>query len=178
MQCMADYVDGMPLHDLANEYGHEHARAAYNVVGSFWSHLSHALSPIAHAVTSPITSAAHFVQHPSLSNLTHMVTDPARAAMHAAQPLAHLAKPFSGLVRMVPGIGPVAASAVDLVDHGLPSSWADAARFAAQQGAGMVPGLSQLQQLSQMVPGMNRFPMPGLPAGFNPQQWPGFASFQ
>jgi hypothetical protein len=161
LRAMADYASGMPLHELAGEYGHEHAKAAYHVIGSFWSHLSHALSPLAKAVTSPVTSAVHFAQHPSLSNLTHLVTNPLNAALHAAQPLAHAVQPFSGLVRMVPGIGPVAMSAVDLVNHGLPTSLADAARFAARQGAGMIPGVSQLQQMAA-------------PSG----AWPGFAAFQ
>src|ERR1051326_1692539 len=68
LRCCSDYAAGVPLHELAHEYGHEHARAAHNVVGSFWSHIKKLASPIVHAATAPITSAAHFVQHPSLSN--------------------------------------------------------------------------------------------------------------
>jgi len=159
LRCCSDYAAGMPLHELAHEYGHEHARAAHAVVGSFWSHIKKLASPIAHAVTAPITSAAHFVQHPSLSNLTHMVTDPARAALHAAHPLAHALHPFTPFMRFVPGIGPMAASAVDVVDHGLPTSFSDFARMAAQQGAGFIPGVGPAlaspygQMAQQFFPG-------------------------
>lgn len=98
------------------------------------------------AVTSPIRSAAKFVQHPSLKNLASTFTSPLQDA-------AHLAQPF---VKFVPGIGPVATSAIDMINH---PSLANFGHL-AQQGAGFIPGvgpvasqaLAQLQALQHTLP--------------------------
>lgn len=139
LRCLSDYAAGMPLHDCAEHYGHEHARAAHAVVGSFWSHLKHLASPITHLAATPFSMANHLA-HGQFGKAFGDALSPAQAALHAAQPFAHMMQPFGGLMRMVPGIGPVAASAVDLANHGLPTSFGDLAHFAAQQGAGFIPG--------------------------------------
>lgn len=127
------------------------------------------------AIASPVTSAVKFAKHPSLKNLTHVFTDPVTSAVKAAQPLAHLAKPFAGAIRFIPGIGPVAATAVDFLDHP-PSSFAEAAKFAAAQGAGFIPGVGPLasaglKQLLTTVPQIApllQHGIPGLPGMIGP----------
>ncbi len=147
LRCMSDFVAGMPLHELAEEYGHEHARAASQVVGSFWSHLKHLASPLTHLASAPFNMASHLA-HGQFGKAFGDIVSP-------AQGLAHLASPFAGMMRMVPGIGPMAASAVDLINHP-PTSFHDLANFAAQQGAGFIPGigpaLAQAQQAQQGWP--------------------------
>jgi hypothetical protein len=165
---LRNYAAGVPLHEIAEEYGHEHARAAHNVIGSFWGHL-------AKMVTSPITAPIHAAQHLAkgdFKGVLHDFTQPVHEAMHVVQPLGKVLKPFTPLMRFVPGIGPVAASAVDLMQHGLPTSFNDLAHFAAQQGAGFIPGIGPMasavmqnpfaQAATQMMPGM----MPGGGAGW------------
>lgn len=140
LSCLRDYAAGMPLHDLAQQYGHEHARAAHSVVGSFWSHIKSLASPITHLAATPFSMANHLA-HGQFGKAFGDALSPAQQAMHLAQPFGHALQPFGGLMRMVPGIGPMAASAVDLAAHGMPSSFNDFARFAAQQGAGFIPGV-------------------------------------
>jgi hypothetical protein len=152
LRCLSDHIAGMPLHELAEEYGHEHARAAHQVVGSFWSHLKHLASPIAHLATSPLSMASHLA-HGQFGKAFGDLTAPAQAAMHLAQPFGHALSPFSGLMRMVPGIGPIAASAVDLANHGMPTSFGDLAHFAMQQGGGMIPGVGPMLQQTQQPQG-------------------------
>ena len=95
------------------------------------------------AIASPVTSAVKFAQHPSLANLAHIATDPLTSALKAAQPLAHLAKPFAGAIRFIPGIGPVAASAVDFIDKP-PQNFGDLAKFAMSEAPGFIPGVGPL----------------------------------
>jgi hypothetical protein len=149
MKCFADCAEGMPFEDLCRLYGHEHATAAGQVIGSFWGSL-------AHAFTAPVQAAAHFVQHPSLRNLGHVFTDPVQAAMHAAQPLAHALHPMQGLFRMIPGVGPVAATALDIVDHGLPTSFKDFGQMALRNAPGFIPGVGPALSMAQQF-------MPHLP---------------
>jgi hypothetical protein len=98
------------------------------------------------AIASPITSAAHFIQHPSLKTAAHMFTDPVTSAIHAAQPIAHMAKPFAGALRFIPGIGPVAATGLDFLDRGGVKNFGDLTRFAMQQAPGFIPGVGPLMQ--------------------------------
>lgn len=172
--CMADYCHGVPLHELVQEYGHEHARAAHQVIGSFWSAIKKAAGTVTKAVTSPVTSAARFVTHPSLSNLTRMVTDPVQAHLNVAKPLANVVKPFTPLMRFVPGVGPLAATAVNLASQGLPTNLSDAARFFAQNAPGFVPGVGPaLQMAQQFMPqgGGAPPPQPPPPPQYRPQQY-------
>jgi hypothetical protein len=121
------------------------------------------------AVASPITSAVKFAKNPSLKNAAGIFTSPLKAVATAA-------KPFAGAIRFIPGIGPVAATAVDLISNP-PKNWKEAASFAARQGAGFIPGVGPL--LSQMkIPGLpagvapqlvSQIKIPGLPAGMAPQ---------
>lgn len=107
------------------------------------------------AVASPITSAVKFAKHPSLKNFGGMFTAPISAHLKAAQPLAKMAKPFSGLVRFVPGIGPMAATAVDFLAHP-PANFKEGLKFAAAQGAGFIPGVGPLatQLIARGIPGL------------------------
>jgi hypothetical protein len=75
VSCIADACDGADYNELAAVYGHEHARAATQLVGSFFSHLN----PM-----KLVRSAASF----------------------ATSPLGQQALSF------IPGIGPVAATAL------------------------------------------------------------------
>lgn len=95
------------------------------------------------AIASPVTSAVKFAKNPSLKSFGGMFTSPLTSTLKAVQPIAQIAKPFSGLVRFVPGIGPVAATAVDLLAKP-PSSFKEGLQFAAQQGAGFIPGVGPL----------------------------------
>jgi hypothetical protein len=156
LRCMSDYVSGMPLHDLAEEYGHEHARAAHSVVGSFWSHIAHLASPLAHLASTPFHMASD-IAHGNWSKLAKDAMSPVSQAMHMAQPFGQMLSPFSGMMRMVPGIGPMAASAVDLAAHP-PSSFADMARFAMQQAPGFIPGVGPMMQQAPAWPGMPSMP--------------------
>jgi hypothetical protein len=137
---LRNYADGMPLHEVAELYGHEHARAAHNVIGSFWGHLAHLVtSPI----TAPIAAAKHIAKG-DFKGVLHDFTAPVHDAMGVVQPLGKALKPFTPLMRFVPGIGPMAATAVDLAAHGLPTSFSDLAHMAAQQGAGFIPGIGPI----------------------------------
>jgi hypothetical protein len=169
LHAVKDACEGCPHEELCHRYGPEHAAAATQLVGSFFGNLGHLL-------TAPITSAAHFVTHPSLSNFGHMFTDPAKAALHVAQPIAQMAQPFA---RFIPGVGPVASTALDVLSHGMPSSFGDLAQMAMHQ----IPGMGMMSQFMQpgapppMRPPMGPPPMgPGMygppPMNFA-QAWPG-----
>ena len=43
----------------------------------------------------------------------------------------------------------MAASAVDLANHGFPTSFGDLAHFAMQQGEGIIPGVGPMLQQTQ-----------------------------
>jgi hypothetical protein len=144
LRALSDYIAGMPLHDLAEEYGHEHARAAHAVVGSFWSHLKHLASPLTNIVKTPFNMASHLA-HGQFGKAFGDALSPAMQAAHLAQPFAHLVSPLTGLMRMVPGVGPMAASATDFLNHP-PSSFEDVMQFAAQQAPGFIPGVGPMMQ--------------------------------
>lgn len=145
LAAVADACNGCPPHELEHRYGPQHAAAAQQLVGSFFG-------DVFKAATSPFQAAAHFVQHPSLSNLTHMATDPFTSAMHLAQPLARMAAPIANFI---PGIGPLASSALNFVQH---------------PGFGNIPGLGPMFQ--QFMPGGAPHP-----AMQQQQQFPGFGGF-
>lgn len=120
------------------------------------------------AIASPVTSAAKFAMHPSLKNAAGMFTSPITSAMKAAQPLAHMVEPFAGAVRFIPGIGPVAATAVDLLNRP-PTSFGDIASFAAREGAGFIPGIGPLlSQMPALGPLLQQGGIPGLPGMLGP----------
>lgn len=157
LRCCSDYAAGVPLADLEREYGREHSRAAHNVVGSFWSHLKHLASPLAHLAASPFTTPFHMAQHLAHGQFGKAFGDalsPARDAMHLAQPLAHAMHPFAKYMRFIPGVGPMAASAVDVLDHP-PQSFDDLASFAMHQAPGFIPGVGPMA--SMMPPGIFPF---------------------
>jgi len=162
LACIADACEGCPQHELVKRYGPKHAAAAQQVVGSFFG-------DVFKAATSPVTSAMHFVQHPSLSNLTHMATDPFTSALHAAQPLAQMAQPFGGMMRFIPGVGPVAASALDFAAHP-PQNLQDLAQFAMHQAPGFIPGAGpmamMMPQMMQQFAQAQQQP-PAWPRGFS-----------
>jgi hypothetical protein len=169
LRCLSDYAAGMPLHDLAQAYGHEHARAAHAVVGSFWSHIKSIASPLAKVVTSPITTPLHLAKdlsHGDLKGAFGHVMSPLQAAQQLAHPLAHQLAPFSGMLRMVPGVGPMAASAIDIANQGIPTNFNDLAHMAMQQGMGFIPGVGPAMSMLQNNPfAQMAQAMPGMPGG-------------
>jgi hypothetical protein len=175
LACIAEACEGCPMEELTERWGPEHARAAGQVVGSFFGN-------IFKAATAPLTSTAHFLAHPSLKNLGHIVTDPVTSAMRAAQPLAHAISPLAHMVKpfasFIPGIGPVAMSAFDALEHGPPTSFGDLAHMAMNAGTNFIPGGSMLSNampmLSHMMPGGGGAPHPMAPQ-MPPQMPPGFA---
>jgi len=158
LAAVADACQGCPPEELERRYGPQHTLAAQQLVGSFFG-------DVFKAATSPITAAAHFVQHPSLSNLTHMVTDPITSAAHMAQPLARMAAP---LAHFIPGIGPVAASALEQFgQRGLPTNFGQLAQF----GMHMIPGMGGGGGGGMPQPGPQFNPMAFMQQ-FAPQGWP------
>ena len=162
LAAVVDACNGCPPEELEQRHGTAHAMAAQQLVGSFFGN-------VFKAATSPFTAAAHFVEHPSLSNLTHLVTDPITSAARMAQPLASMAAP---LAHFIPGIGPVAASALhQFGQQGLPTNFSQLAHF----GMGLIPGMG-----GGGGGGGGGGPMPG--PSFNPmqfmQQFPGFGGPQ
>jgi hypothetical protein len=164
---VADACQGCPPDELVERYGPQHALAAQQLVGSFFGN-------VFKAATSPFKAAAQFVQHPSLKNLTHIATDPFRDAAHLANPLLHMAAPLakmaSPFASMIPGLGPLATSALDVVQHGIPTNFQQMAQMGLRQIPNLIPGGGML---SQMMPGMmpggggGGFPgFPGFPQGF------------
>jgi hypothetical protein len=114
------------------------------------------------AIASPVTSAVKFAQHPSLKNLVSTVTSPLTQA-------AHLAQPFAKVLKYVPGVGPVATSAIDMINHPSLSNVLNL----AQHGAAFVPGVGPIasQALQQFGPAVQQalsHGIPGLPGMINP----------
>jgi len=106
-------------------------------------------------VASPIKSAARFAAHQSLKNLASTFTSPLTSAAQVAQPF----------VRFVPGIGPVATSAIDMINH---PSLANFGHL-AEQGAGFIPGAGPIaQQALAQLPAALRHGIPGLPGMLHP----------
>lgn len=135
-------------------------------------------SNILKAVTSPITSAANFIQHPSLKNLSRIATDPITSSIRAAQPFAKVANMAMPFAKFVPGFGPLAAAGVDFLAHGVPKNFGDFAKQAMHAAASGIPIPGLPPELAQMLPGMipgfggggGGFPgmprIPGMPGGF------------
>jgi hypothetical protein len=164
LACLADAINGCPPDELEQRYGTDHATAAQQVVGSFFG-------DVFKAATSPVRAAANFVQHPSLSNLTHMATDPFRAAAHLANPVLHMAAPLarmaSPFASMIPGFGPLASGALDMVQHGIPTSFQQMAQMGMRQLPSLIPGGGMLSQMMPgMMPGGGGGGFPGFPQGF------------
>jgi hypothetical protein len=118
-------------------------------------------SNILKAVTSPITSAANFIQHPSLKNLAHIATDPITSSLRAAQPFAKIANMAMPFAKFVPGLGPLAASGIDFLSHGVPTNFGDFAKQAMHAAAAGIPIPGLPPELAQMLPGM----IPGFGGG-------------
>jgi len=167
LACISDACEGCPQRELEAKYGPEHAAAAAQLVGSFFG-------DVFKAATSPVTSAMNFVKHPSLSSATHMFTDPLTSQMHVMQPFARAAAPIADIARpfasFIPGVGPVAMSAFDAIQHGPPTSLADAMQMAMHAAPNFIPGGSMLspfmQQFAQQQPPPQMYPQQ------MPQQWP------
>lgn len=172
LAAVADACNGCPPEELEQRYGTDHAIAAQQLVGSFFGN-------VFKAATSPFSAAANFVQHPSLSNLAHIATDPLRDAAHAANPILHMASPLakmaSPFASMIPGFGPLATSALDMVQHGIPENFGQLAQMGMRQIPNLIPGGGMLSQmmpggfpgmLSHMMPGGGGGGFPGFPQGF------------
>lgn len=179
LAAVADACQGCPPDELVHRYGHQHAAAAQQLVGSFFG-------DVFKAATSPIKAAANFVQHPSLSNLTHIATDPFRDAAHLANPILHMAAPLarmaSPFASMIPGFGPLASGALDMVQHGIPTNFGQFGQMAMRQIPNLIPGGGMLSQMMPGgFPGMLSHMMPGGGGGGGggaPQGFPGFPGFR
>jgi hypothetical protein len=114
------------------------------------------------AIASPVTSAVKFAKHPSLKNLASTFTSPLTQA-------AHLAQPFASALHYIPGVGPIATSAMDMINHPSLSHFA----ALAQQGAGFIPGVGPVvsNALKNLPPGVQQalsHGIPGLPGMLHP----------
>ena len=171
LAAVADACQGCPPEELVERYGPQHAMAAQQLVGSFFG-------DVFKAATSPIKAAANFVQHPSLKNLTHIATDPLRDVVHAANPVLRMASPLAKMVSpfasMIPGFGPLATTALDAVQHGIPTNFGQLAQMGLRQIPNLIPGGGMLSQMMPgMMPGGGGGGFPGFPGGF-PGFPPGF----
>jgi len=174
LAAVADACNGCPPDELVERYGPQHALAAQQLVGSFFGN-------VFKAAVSPFKAAANFVQHPSLKNLTHIATDPFRDAAHAANPILKMASPLakmaSPFASMIPGLGPLATTALDAVQHGIPTNFGQLAQMGMRQIPNLIPGGGMLSQMMPGgFPGMLSHMMPG-GGGGAPQGFPGFPGF-
>lgn len=114
LACLADACEGVPFHELVDEYGPEHAHAAREVVGSFFGSLFHAITAPVRAVThlpgiKQALSVAKIIPGigPAIDMGTHIVDMAGRALPHpgphvmAAAPAVHVAHP-APVAPMVP----------------------------------------------------------------------------
>jgi hypothetical protein len=188
LEAISDAVQGCDPDELVRRYGPEHAAAAAQIVGSWFGDAFK-------AVTSPVTSAVKFVQNPSLKNLAHIVTDPVTSTLRVARPLAQVVKPLAPLVRFVPGVGPVAATALDVMANP-PANFGDLAQRFAGNAMSFIPGIGPVAQaalpfIQQAMAARGGAPAPaprppqGMPAQFAqfmpqgmPQGWPQFGGFR
>lgn len=171
LRCFRDYCEGASLDELAQVYGHEDACAAFHTIGSFWSSIKKAAGNVVKATASPVTSAVRFVRDPSLKNLTRMATDPVTSHLKAAQPftklvqpLAQTLRPFTPALSFIPGVGPLASTAVNLAAQGVPTNFGDLARFAMSQAPSFIPGVGPAMQMAQQFGPMAQSFMPHAPA--------------
>lgn len=161
LAAISDAVCGMALDDVASIYGDEHAAAAEQIVGSFFGHLGKIFNPIEHfkMLGKVVTDPKHALKH---------LMSPINSAMHLAQPLGHMLKPFAGMASMIPGFGTLAAAGINMLDHGsVPTNLKDLGHFAMQQGAGLIPGGSMLGPMASMFGGGGHHGGGG-GGGFNP----------
>ena len=162
LAAISDAVSGVPLDDVAAIYGDEHAAAAEQIVGSFFGHLGKIFNPIEHfkMLGKVVTDPKHALKH---------LMSPINSAMHLAQPLGHMLKPFAGMAAMVPGFGTLASAAINTLDRGsLPKNLKDMANFAMQQGGSLIPGASMLGPMAGMFGGGHPSAGPAQQAPFNP----------
>lgn len=183
LAAVADACQGCPPDELVERYGPQHALAAQQLVGSFFGDVFKAATAPLKAAVAPIRAAANFVQHPSLSNLTHIATDPFRDLAHGANPLLKMAAPIarmaSPFASMIPGFGPLATSALDVVQHGIPTNFGQLAQMGLRQVPNLIPGGGMLANMMPGgFPGMLSQMMPGGGGGGLPPGFPGGFRFQ
>ena len=160
LAAVADVCNGCDHDELVERYGPQHALAAQQLVGSFFGN-------VFKAAVSPFKAAANFVQHPSLKNLTNIATDPFRDAAALANPLLKIASPLakmaSPFASMIPGFGPLASSALDVVQHGIPTNFKQFGQMAMRQVPNLIPGGGMLSSIMPGggLPGMFSSMMPG-----------------
>jgi len=179
LAAVADACNGCPPDELVERYGPQHALAAQQLVGSFFGNVFKAATAPFKAAIAPIKAAANFVRHPSLSNLTHIATDPFRDLAHGANPMlktfSPLAKMASPFASMIPGFGPLATTALDAVQHGIPTNFGQLAQMGLRQVPNLIPGGGMLSHMMPGgLPGMLSHMMPGGDGGGAPQGFPGF----
>jgi hypothetical protein len=183
LAAVADACQGCPPDELVHRYGPQHALAAQQLVGSFFGDVFKAATAPLKAAVAPIKAAANFVRHPSLSSLTHIATDPlrdlARGANPMLKPFAPIARMASPFASMIPGLGPLATTALDAVQHGIPSNFGELAQMGLRQVPNLIPGGGMLSQMMPGgFPGMLAQMMPGGAGGGLPPGFPGGFRFQ
>ncbi len=95
LSAIADLCDGMPFEEVRDMHGDDHAYAAREVVGSFWSALKSVASPIANIARQAVT----FV--PGVGPVISKGIDVTEAAVQRARGAAGAAMP--GLAATAPG---------------------------------------------------------------------------
>jgi len=86
-----------------------------------------------------------------------------------------MASPFAS---MIPGFGPLATTALDAVQHGIPTNFGQLAQMGLRQVPNLIPGGGMLSQMMPGgLPGMLSHMMPGGGGGGAPQGFPGFPGF-
>lgn len=164
VECIADALEGVPWEDLADEYGDEHADAAAQIVGSFFGSIKRAVRHPGRAIKRGVR---HVVKHPTQSLYT-AATLPfggrkvVRKLAPVAMPIAQKALPF------VPGVGPVAASALQMASPTL--------QRMIQHGGYLRPEQRAAASYAPQQP----YPSPGYPSpGYSPSYgMPGFDPWQ
>lgn len=121
LAAIADTCEGVRYDEIAACYGEEHARAAQEIVGSFFGRVRAMAKKGLRVATAPgafITkSAASVVKHvPGIGPIAARTLSIANAAMRGdPKALLQIAKDpaFAKLVSFVPGVGPIASQALD-----------------------------------------------------------------
>lgn len=139
---LSDCIDGVPFEELCGIYGEDHARAAAELVGSFFGKLKNVAKGAVKLATAPqraaLSLASKAIVHvPGIGPMAASTLKLAeKAASGDPKAMLEIAKSPIGkkLVQFIPGIGPVASSALDIGLKALES----------------VPGLSDAAKLLQL----------------------------
>lgn len=169
LDAIADCLEGCDWEDLADEYGEEDANAAAEIVGSFFGSLKKAIKNPVKAVSRGVR---HVVKHPTQSLYT-AATLPfggrkvVRKLAPIAMPVAQKALPF------VPGVGPVAAQALEMASPTLQRMIAHGGYLPPEA---RIPSPSAPWGAAAAAPGYGP-QCPPMPPWMNPMAWGGGYGF-